>query len=399
MRSALAGQSARAVGERRVPTLPDAARWNAPDGRVEACPVEPTGVSRVLSQALEIRRTIEGLGLTIYDAFDVHPETVLSTDHLEALLRHELVGEVLDSPANRTRAKLGKQLVCRALGYEIPDAFRRTQPRIPAQDLDVFVQQRDNVQVYNVEIAPSRRYAIVRIDADYRISDVRVIEGLQLAGMDPTGTLTSKYQAGRLGGRTGSALVSTTDTPGFVDEFAPSDDLDAAVLRSMSPTSAPTRGAILTIAGIYERVQGLVGLELPYAAGERTRGEHLHRAVCRALSLGDYADSGRFPDIVNQCLEVKLQTSPTVDLGLVLPTSDGPATTLSPRLVHSDVRYLVTYGTRDDDVVRVTSVVLSTGRDFFTEFRQFGGLGRNRKRQIPLPRGFFQSEQPVDERV
>ena len=39
------------------------------------------------------------------------------------------------------------------------------------------------------------------------------------------------------------------------------------------------------------------------------------------LGYSRYEDKGQFPDIRHQLLEVKLQTSPTIDLGLVLPSS------------------------------------------------------------------------------
>jgi len=35
------------------------------------------------------------------------------------------------------------------------------------------------------------------------------------------------------------------------------------------------------------------------------------------------------------------------------------------------------------------SLVVSTGKDFFTEFEKFGGKIVNAKLQIPLPRDFF----------
>lgn len=79
----------------------------------------------------------------------------------------------------------------------------------------------------------------------------------------------------------------------------------------------------------------------------------------------------------------------SVDLGLVTPDSDGLAVTLSPRLRHSDVRYLVAYGTHRDAMVKIEHIVISTGSDFFGEFQRFGGLVQNRKLQLRLPRSFF----------
>lgn len=160
-------------------------------------------------------------------------------------------------------------------------------------------------------------------------------------------------------------------------------------MRGLLPVSPPVHGKVLSVRALYDRLLGLVGRRMEYSTSERLRGERLHRLACEVLGLGSYADTGRFPDIVCQALEVKLQTSPTIDLGLVTPDSDGPAVTLSPRLRHSDARYLVAYGGHDTEVLRVEHIVVSTGADFFQEFQRFGGLVQNRKLQLRLPSSFF----------
>lgn len=73
----------------------------------------------------------------------------------------------------------------------------------------MYVQQSNNLQIWNDEISPTRRYAVLGMNPGNRVVAVRVIEGTQLAGFDKTGTLTSKYQAKRRAGRTASALVSS----------------------------------------------------------------------------------------------------------------------------------------------------------------------------------------------
>jgi hypothetical protein len=254
------------------------------------------------------------------------------------------------------------------------------------------VQQHDNLQVWNEELSPSRRYAVIRVDASGRVVAVRVAEGTELAALDRTGTLTSKYQAKRRSGRMGSALVSRSDTPGFLAELAPVDDLDDDILNRQLPVSAPICGEVLTVKALYDRLLGLVGRSFDYTSSERVRGECLHRLACEALSLDRYSDAGRFPDIVCQALEVKLQTSPTIDLGLVTPDGAEPAVTLSPRLVHSDARYLIAYATHEKDMLCIEHIVVSTGADFFREFQRFEGLVQNHKLQLRLPSDFFDSK-------
>src|SRR3990172_9256028 len=125
---------------------------------------------------------------------------------------------------------------------------------------------------------------------------------------------------------------------------------------------------------------------------ERIRGAELHRIVCRYLGYADFKDDGKFPDIRNQLLETKLQTSPTIDLGLVLPSSQEPLDIpqIQDRTIrHCDVRYAVFYAQTDGARVKLTHLFLTTGESFFRRFRQFQGNIINRKLQIPLPRNFF----------
>lgn len=345
-------------------------------------------MSSVLDGARQVRAAITESGFDIYEPLTEHPEVAYTREELEELLRDGLRDAIFTGPI-RTRSKLAKEAVCRALGYPVPATFRRVKPRFPGQDLDVYVQQHNNLQVWNEELSPTRRYVIVRVDDAGRVLAVRVAEGTELAAFDRTGTLTSKYQAKRRGGRAGNKLVSETDTPGLITELAPVADLGPATLRGLLPASPPVHGKVLSVRGLYERLLRLVGAQLEYSTSERLRGERLHRLACEVLGLGSYADTGKFPDIVCQALEVKLQTSPTIDLGLVSPDSEEPAITLSPRLRHSDVRYLVAYATREAELLRVQQVVVATGAEFFEEFQRFGGLVQNRKLQLRLPNDFF----------
>ncbi|HEX3734580.1 MAG TPA: hypothetical protein VHU86_05430 [Solirubrobacterales bacterium] len=344
-----------------------------------------------MEDALDIRAAVVELGFDIYEPLTAYPEVVYTTAELEALLRHALGGQVFDAPI-RTRAKLVKQATAKALGYPVPKSLKKTKPRFPGQDLDVYAQQSNNLQIWNDEISPTRRYAILGLDAASRVHAVRVIEGIELAPFDRTGTLTSKYQAKRIAGRTGSTLVAPTDTDSFIHELAPVNGMDPDALAVMSPADQPANGQVLTIEVLYRRLLGLIGQVLPYSPSERQRGELLHRTACEALGLGSYVDTGQFPDILCQALEVKLQSAGTIDLGLVSPSSEEPALTLSPRLRHCDARYLIAYATHQANAFVIDEIVVSTGIEFYGEFQQFGGLVQNKKLQLRLPRGFFDAE-------
>jgi hypothetical protein len=125
---------------------------------------------------------------------------------------------------------------------------------------------------------------------------------------------------------------------------------------------------------------------------ERNRGAALHRLVCEALGYASYQDDGQFPDVRHQLLEVKLQTSTTIDLGLVLPSSAEPldVPNIAGRQVrHCDVRYAIFCATTDGALVTLTHLLLTTGEAFFGRFPPFQGRVLNKKLQVPLPRDFF----------
>ena len=62
------------------------------------------------------------------------------------------------------------------------------------QNFDTYIQKSDNLQIWNEEINPNRRYVLIREENDI-LTNVVVISGSQLADYDTTGTLTQKYQA------------------------------------------------------------------------------------------------------------------------------------------------------------------------------------------------------------
>ncbi|MEN6520947.1 MAG: restriction endonuclease [Armatimonadota bacterium] len=332
-------------------------------------------------------------GLDIYASIDVgDPQLWIPAPEMEFLLNSALKGTSLAGLPLRTRSKVVKAAVCEAMGYTVPRSFRKTQPRFPGQCLDTYVQKSSNLQIWNEEIAPNRRYAIIKVAQDDTIVKVKVVTGDTLALLDTTGTLTRKYQARITPGDADVELVSDVDTenlgritcqyrntPGF----------------AVSPTAHPSVGQLMPIELVCRKLEQLVGNTFVDAGidQERNRGGELHRRVCAALGYQRHQDDGAFPDIRHQLIEVKLQTSPTIDLGLVSPASEEPLDT--PRLEnvqarHCDVRYVVFYAERNNANVTLTKLYVSTGERFFARFVQFGGLVTNAKLQIPLPASFFE---------
>ena len=331
-------------------------------------------------------------GLTIYDPIYIgDPELWIPTPELEELLNAGLAGISLVGLPLRTRSKVVKEHVCRTLGYPVPSSFKKTQPRFPGQFFDTYAQKSNNLQVWNEELAPTRRYVIIRVSEADVITKVKVVTGDSLALLDTTGTLTQKYQARLIPGAANAELIAEDDT--YL--------LQPLVLRGVnlgeiaSPINDPQPAQLLPIREIFERLQTLIGegfADIGYDQ-ERNRGAELHRHVCHHLGYADYRDDGRFPDVRHQLLEVKLQTSPTIDLGLVRPDSEEAldVPNIDGRQIrHCDVRYALFYAETDGEHVTLTHLFLTTGDKFFSRFPQFQGKVLNKKIQIPLPADFFE---------
>ncbi|HAF23039.1 MAG TPA: restriction endonuclease [Blastocatellia bacterium] len=340
----------------------------------------------------DYQEAIRRSGLTIYDPVVVgDPGLWIPAPELEQLLNAGLGGLDLARLPLRTRSKVVKQVVAKTLGYPIPTSFRKTQPRFPGQNFDTYVQKSNNLQIWNEEIAPTRRYVIIGVNASDRVTCVRAISGDTLSLLDTTGTLTQKYQARLTQGPTAVELVTRSDTDTL--PFRRQTRERRRIIDS-APTDPPTMEALLPIQEVFDRLKPLVG-ETFRDSGilrERNRGGTLHELACRALGYAAYADNGQFPDIRHQLLEVKLQTSPTIDLGLVRPDSKELLDINQvggEQIRHCDVRYAVFLGSTDGSTVTLSGLIITTGEGFFSRFSLFGGKVLNKKLQIRLPRSFF----------
>jgi len=330
-------------------------------------------------------------GLSIYDPIEIgDSELWVPSPELEVLLNGAMTGVSLAGLPLRTRSKVVKEHVCRALGYPVPSGFKKTQPRFPGQFFDTYAQKSNNLQVWNEELAPTRRYVIIRVGGDDVITKVKVVTGDTLAELDTTGTLTQKYQARLIPGDAKAELIADQDTE-LLRPFVQTG-VDLAAIAS--PVNHPQAGQLLPIEEMFEKLQSLVGegfADIGYDQ-ERNRGAALHRLVCEHLGYADYRDDGQFPDVRHQLLEVKLQTSPTIDLGLVCPDSEEALDVPQiegQQIRHCDVRYALFYAVTDGKNVKLTHFFLTTGEKFFTRFPQFQGKVLNKKLQIPLPADFF----------
>ncbi|HEM4248691.1 TPA: restriction endonuclease [Streptococcus suis] len=324
---------------------------------------------------------------SIYDVIEkTDTNLYIPTSELQTILNNSLVGISLEGLALRTRSKQVKSLICEALGYPIPKSFKKTQPRFPGQNFDVYTQKSLNVQIWNEEVDASRRYVFIQINDKDVITAVKIITGEELVTYDKTGTLTRKYQATM--NHLKRNYCSTIDTDNINSIVTPI----AKINFDERPNSLPTPNNLLRIDEIFNRLLPLVGSEINYinATQERNRGAELHSKICSKLGYKSFEDDGSYPDIKNQLLEVKLQTSPTIDLGLHSP-EDGELvlTSAGHHFYSKDVRYAIFDAEVIEDKVRLNNLYVLTGAEFTSFFPLFKGRGTNAKIQLPLPQDFF----------
>lgn len=345
----------------------------------------------VSSFAKRFKKNIEKSGLSIYTDIAVGDSNLwITTRELEYLLNDSLINISLSGLPLRTRSKVVKTKICNALGYPVPKTFIKTKPRFPGQNLDVYSQKSNNLQIWNEDIDPTRRYALIKVSESDIIEKVKVVEGTSLAILDTTGTLTQKYQATLRIKDDDSELISITDTINLLPLVVGKINN----LKNYSPVDQPSIKSLIPIQTIFNKLKGLIGETFNYGGSldERNRGGILHELISNKLGYANHLDDGSFPDIKNQLLEIKLQTSPTIDLGLVTPNSSDPlglSNINGITIRHCDVRYAVFWGIVNDDKITLTNFYLTTGENFFTRFPQFQGKVLNKKIQIPLPRKFF----------
>jgi hypothetical protein len=185
-----------------------------------------------------------------------------------------------------------------------------------------------------------------------------------------------------------STLFSTVDTLSVQDWCGK----EISNLSNLNPVNIPCKGLLLPVGKIYELLKPLEGISIPYldALQERNRGTLLHKIICEKLGYTIFADTGAYPDILNQLIEIKLQTSPTIDLGLHSPNDNELIFSSGVKQFFSkDIRYVIIGGCIRNGNVLLNRIYIVTGEDFTKHFRLFGGKIQNAKLQIPLPQNFF----------
>lgn len=114
---------------------------------------------------------------------------------------------------------------------------------------------------------------------------------------------------------------------------------DETISKNVSIKDEPNK--VLPIEIIDERIKDkLVGEKLDISLSTKQRGQQLERMVAYQLGYKDIQDDleGGYPDIRNQMLEVKVQDSPTIDLGKYSPQFEEQ---INDNFTTRTIRYLI----------------------------------------------------------
>lgn len=179
------------------------------------------------------------------------------------------------------------------------------------------------------------------------------------------------------------------DSPDRILSFPDSKKLSYNILHDHNPPKSgmaeePDFKGLFSIELLKEMVATkLIGQKLN-AAATKNRGQALERMTLELLGYkvgkGELL-SGGFPDIRNQLLEVKVQDSPTVDLGKFSPERE-EIVIETKNLTTFDVRYLIALTNPVTEIIE--GIILSPGERLGEVFSYVSDQSYKCQRSIPM---------------
>ncbi len=133
-------------------------------------------------------------------------------------------------------------------------------------------------------------------------------------------------------------------------------------------------------------VKDLIGTKLDPSKSTKEKGQDLERLICEKLgyTLTNSSLEGGYPDIKNQMLEVKVQESPTVDLGKFSPQF---IETISDNFTTENIRYLIAL--TKPKTGEIEGIILCPGHSLGKYFTYISEKSFKCQRNIPM--SFFES--------
>ena len=291
--------------------------------------------------------------------------------------------------------------------YEIVPPKKKGVPKICLQFLDTYIVTSDdsyNLQVWNR--VPASHTLLVKYESgeSLKCSDVRfVLVRIKSNKISSIFILTAEYiekKFGKFGKPTikqqliiskkarkllyqlDDKITTFPDTTKIINRVK--YDYDAPQVAMLEE---PETQYLYSIPLLKKMVaEELIGFKLN-ADSTKKRGQALERKVLQLLGyIVKEAEllHGGFPDIKNQLLEVKVQDSPTVDLGKFSPSKE-ESVHEKENLTTFDVRYLIALTNPETEIIE--AIILSPGENLGELFSYISA--ESYKCQRAIPASFF----------
>lgn len=359
------------------------------------------------------------------EAFKLPPKSVTLLTKPEDLIQKlsELVGQEFNiTGKTRTDGSNVRKLIAATLeksvlpeaaekdSYEIVPPKVKGVPKITREFIDTYIVTSGdsyNLQVWNR--LPASSTLLIKYDSgeSLKCTDVRfVFVRIDLAKSIIASAiiLTAEYienHFGKFGKPTikHQLLISSKvrksiyESADKILSFPDSKKLSYNITHDYIPPKSgmveePDIRELYSIALLKEMVaKKLIGRKLD-AAATKNRGQALERMVLELLGYDVKENEllyGAFPDIRNQLLEVKVQDSPTVDLGKFSPERE-EFVIEEKNLTTFDVRYLIALTNPKTEIIE--GIILTPGERLGDIFSYVSSESYKCQRNIPM--SFFE---------
>lgn len=360
------------------------------------------------------------------EAFKLPPKStdLLTNPNALANQLSELIGkEFIITGKTRTDGSNIRKLIASTLAksdlpeaadnasYEVVPPKGKGVPKITREFIDTYIVTSGNS--YNLQVwnrLPASNSLLIKYDSgeSLKCSDVRFVFvriDLTKSTVASIIILTPKYieqNFGNFGKPTTKhqLLISSKVRKGIFESndrvlsFPDSKKLSSNVIHNYLPPSSnmseePNLKELYSIALLKKMVANkLIGKKLD-AASTKNRGQALERMVLELLGYSVQENEllyGAFPDIRNQLLEVKVQDSPTVDLGKFSPEKE-EFVIEDKDITTFDVRYLIALTNPKTEIIE--GIILSPGERLGDIFSYVSSESYKCQRAIPM--SFFES--------
>lgn len=158
-------------------------------------------------------------------------------------------------------------------------------------------------------------------------------------------------------------------------------DENSTITEGISIQDEPDK--IFSVKAIEKKVkEKLVGEKLDFQSSTKLKGQQLERMVAYLLGYNESAQKnleGGYPDIRNQMLEVKVQDSPTIDLGRYSPQFEEQ---IYKNFTTRTIRYLIALTNAASG--KIDGLVISPGEELGKHFTYVSEKSFKCQRSIPM---------------